>query len=84
MDDEKNKRLMAECFISFEEITGLLLSKSYLDIIENPSRDGQMSFILIIQGYTWVVPFLIDDQNRIILKTAFPSRKFHKRYGGRK
>ena len=35
-----------------------------------------------INDYTWVIPFLIDDEDRIVLKTAFPSRKFHAKYGG--
>jgi hypothetical protein len=34
-----------------------------------------------IDNYTWVVPFLINEKNQVILKTAFPSRKFHKKYG---
>jgi len=41
-----------------------------------------MYFIMDIKEYTWVVPFLIDDKERIVLKTAFPSRKFHNKYGG--
>jgi hypothetical protein len=27
------------------------------------------------------VPFVIDDDENIVLKTVFPSRKFHKLYG---
>ena len=36
---------------------------------------------LTIRDYTWVVPFLIDDSETIIQKTAFPSRKYHRRVG---
>jgi hypothetical protein len=35
-----------------------------------------------IAGYTWVVPFVIEEDETIFLKTAYPSRKFHKLYGG--
>ncbi|MCK5152857.1 MAG: toxin [Spirochaetales bacterium] len=81
-DEEKNEWLQVNRSISFEEIAGLLLEGSYIDIIENPARQNQYYFILPINNYTWVVPFLIDNKERIVLKTAFPSRKFHKRYGG--
>jgi len=82
-DKEKNNWLQVNRRISFEEISGKILNRNYIDILENPTRDNQMYFIMKINDYTWVVPFLIDDQERIVLKTAFPSRKFHNRYGGR-
>ena len=52
-----------------------------IGILENPGRDNQQYFIMDIKDYTWVVPFLIDNEDRIVLITAFPSRKFHKKYG---
>ena len=30
------------------------------------------------EGYTYVVPFVIDAGGNMILKTIFPSRKFHR------
>ena len=80
-DDGKNEWLKSTRKISFEQIAGMLLDGEYLDIVENPTQSEQMYFVMRIHGYTWLVPFLIDDQERIVLKTAFPSRKFHKRYG---
>ena len=64
--------------------SGLILDRRYLDIVENPTRPGQQYFILTIDEYTWVVPFVVDDAGSIVLKTAFPSRKYHRLYGGRK
>ena len=81
-DKEKNDCLQVSRPISFEEICGKILDGNSIDILENPTRDNQMYFIMKINDYTWVVPFLIDDKERIVLKTAFPSRKFHNRYGG--
>lgn len=40
-----------------------------------------MYFIMEINDYTWIVPFLINEKDEIVLKTAFPSRKYHKKYG---
>lgn len=82
-DKEKNNWFQVNRRISFEEISGKILNGNYIDILENPIRDNQMYFIMKINDYTWIVPYLIDDQERIVLKTAFPSRKFHNRYGGR-
>jgi hypothetical protein len=39
--------------------------------------------LLRIHGHTWVVPFTMDENESICLITAFPSRKVHKRYGGK-
>ena len=80
-DDEKNSKLKKERHISFEEIELLILTKRYIDILKHPKYPSQRIFILPIKGYIHVVPFLLDDDNNIILKTAFPSRKFHKIYG---
>lgn len=81
-DDEKNNWLQLNRNISFEEISEKILNKDYLDITENPAREDQLYFILDIHKYTWVVPFLINENEEIVLKTAFPSRKYHTKYGG--
>lgn len=81
-DEDKNEVLQITRAVSFEEISGMILEGKYIEILENPTRDNQQYFILSINNYTWVVPFLIDNRERIVLKTAFPSRKFHRKYGG--
>ncbi|NBB91242.1 MAG: toxin [Spirochaetes bacterium] len=80
-DEKKNEWLKAERFVSFEEISKHILEGDYTDIVKHPSRAKQRYFVLHIREYTWLVPFLIDEQRRIVLKTAFPSRKYHKKYG---
>jgi hypothetical protein len=40
-----------------------------------------MIFVVKYKKYTCVVPFIIDSKNNIVLKTIFPSRKFHKLFG---
>jgi len=80
-DEKKNKRLIAERGISFERVSELIVEKEYVAILENPVREGQYIFLLPIEGYIHVVPFVIDDDENIVLKTVFPSRKFHKLYG---
>ena len=79
-DDDKNIKLKKERKISFDEIALLILEQKYLEIVKHPKRPEQRIFILPIKNYIHAVPFLIDTDNNIILKTAFPSRKFHKKY----
>lgn len=79
-DEIKNRKLISERNISFERIADIILEKKYLDIVHNPSRPDQLMFIIEHEGYIYAVPFVIDEQN-ICLKTAYPSRKFHKLYG---
>lgn len=81
-DEQKNDWLKESRLVSFEQIAGMLLDGDYLGIVENPTRENQEYFVVRLQEYTWLVPFVIDDQERIVLKTAFPSRKYHKKYGG--
>ena len=81
-DKKKNEKLMLERNISFYEISQMIIDGKYLDIVENPVREGQMYFVMDMQEYTWIVPFLIDKEDNIVLKTAFQSRKYHRKYKG--
>ena len=80
--EEKDERLRRERGISFEEVIVAVEEGNVLDILEhtNPSRyGGQRLYIIEIDSYVWVVPFVDNDEIRF-LKTAFPSRKLTKRY----
>lgn len=83
-DEAKNKKLKESRGVSFEDVAQIILGKKYLAILENPVRPKQRIFVVSYKGYTYVVPFVIDAERNIILKTVFPSRKFHKLYGERK
>jgi uncharacterized DUF497 family protein len=82
-DKEKNDKLILERNISFDEISQMIMDGMYMDIIENPVREGQMYFVMEIQDYTGIVPFIIDEDDNIVLKTAYQSRKYHKKYRGK-
>ena len=81
-DENKNIKLKLERNISFEQIAEILLEEKYLDILEHPKRDNQNIFVVEINEYIYAVPFTIDEDENIILKTAFPSRKLNSIYGG--
>ena len=77
---EKNKILKRERGISFEEIAYLIESEQIIGIEENPGRPNQKIYVLAIENYAFIVPF-VEDNKEIFLKTAFPSRKHTKQYG---
>ncbi len=80
-DEAKNKKLKETRGVSFEDVAQLILDKKFLAVLENPAHPEQMIFVVKYKSYTYVVPFMIDAGNNIVLKTIFPSRKFHKLYG---
>jgi len=81
-DKEKNEILKKERGISFEEIAFLIEAGQIISIEENPSRPNQKIYILEIDSYIVIVPF-VESENEIFLKTAFPSRKYTKLYGSK-
>ena len=79
-NSEKNEILKRERGISFEEIAFLIESGNIIGIEENPGHSNQKIYVLEIENYAFIVPFVENDKE-IFLKTAFPSRKYTKRYG---
>lgn len=79
-DNNKAKILKIEREIDIEEIVELIIERKYIEILGHPMREGQQVFIISYNNYTHVVPFVIDKDENIIIKTVFPSRKFHKIY----
>ena len=59
------------------------MEEKYIDILKHPKRKNQYIFTIknqyiftiMINDYVWAVPFVKSDE-KIFLKTAFPSRKF--------
>jgi len=80
-DDDKYRKLIAERGLSMEIFASLILQKKYHAILKNPSRQEQKIFIVPFRDYTYAVPFVVDNNQNIVLKTVFPSRKYHKIYG---
>lgn len=76
---DKNKQLQKERGISFEEIALLIEAEHILGIEVNPGHPNQKIYILEIDHYAIVVPY-VETETEIFLKTAFPSRKFTKKY----
>ncbi|MBU1195496.1 MAG: BrnT family toxin [Proteobacteria bacterium] len=76
----KNEILKRERGISFEEIAYLIVSGQVIGIEENPEYPNQRMYVLAIDNYAIIVPN-VENEDKIFLKTAFPSRKLTKKYG---
>lgn len=80
---EKNCQLIQERGISFEEIISALNNGKLLDVVEHYDKEkypNQDIYVIDIDGYVYLVPFVKKDAQTIFLKTIFPSRKFNKKY----
>jgi hypothetical protein len=63
--------------VGFEECVDALENGKLIADLSNPSVSypNQRIFILDINNYAYVVPYL-PDEHEVFLKTVFPSRKF--------
>jgi uncharacterized DUF497 family protein len=81
---EKNAQLIRERGISFEEIVFHIERGDLLDLLEHPNPEkypGQRVFVVNVDGYAYVVPF-VEDETEVFLKTIIPSRKATRDYLG--
>ena len=79
-DPKKQTQLQKDRNIDFEEIKALIETNNYLAILENPTHPDQTIFLLDYKSYTHVLVVKIEKE-KLIFKTCYPSRKFHKRRG---
>ena len=79
---EKNELLREERGVTFEEVVYHLTHGGLLDTIVHPDQKkypGQRIFIVNIEGYACVVPF-VETDDHFFLKTIIPSRKMTAKY----
>ncbi len=82
-DEKKNRWLKEHRSITFETVVAIIESKSgVIDIIDHPNQSkypGQRMYVLTIDRYRYIVPF-VEDTQKVFLKTIYPSRKATKNY----
>ncbi len=81
-NEEKNNWLKQERGIGFEDVIVAINEEKILTIIEHPNKKqykNQKIYVIEIDDYAYLVPFIEDDE-KIFLKTIFPSRKYTKEY----
>lgn len=83
---DKNRKLIEQRNISFEDIIFALQSGGFLDDITHPNKSkypAQRIFVVAIDDYAYLVPY-VENKDEIFLKTIVPSRKATKQYLGEK
>lgn len=78
-DVEKNEKLIKDRGISFEMVSKAIEDGGLLDIIDHPKRLNQQLLVVRIRDYAVLVPF-VESKDDVFFKTAYPSRKFTKKY----
>jgi len=82
-DPEKNLKLKQERGISFEEIVTAIEEGYLVDVIDHHNADKykhQKIYIVEVESYIYLVPFIEQSADSVFLKTIFPSRKLTKKY----
>jgi hypothetical protein len=81
--DAKNSQLKLEREIFFEEIVFSIEHGGLIDVMPHPNPEkypNQSVYVIRINNYIYLVPFVKDDTGVRFLKTIIPSRKATKRY----
>jgi uncharacterized DUF497 family protein len=81
-DREKNEWLKEERGVCFEDVIQAIDDGKLLETIDHPNQKrypNQKMYVLNINGYVYIVPFVGDEEKRF-LKTIFPSRKMTEKY----
>ena len=81
---EKNKSLIKDRGVCFEDVITTIYEDKIIDTIKHPNKDkypDQSIYIVELMGYVCMVPY-VKDNDEIYLKTIIPSRKMHQHYKG--
>ena len=84
--EEKNEQLIEQRGISFESIVSAIEQGGLVDVLEHPNRaryPGQMVYVVAMDEYMHLVPFVVEYDGTRFLKTIIPSRKATREYGRR-
>jgi len=72
---EKNQWLIENRDVSFELCVACIEQGYLLDVLQNKvPHEHQRVFIINVEGYAYRIPF-VEDEEKIFLKTAYPSKK---------
>lgn len=78
----EDKSLLVEkrCGFDFDKAVELIKEGNLLDEIEHPIRRNQRIFVLKVDNYVYAIPFIVEKDGTVFLKTMYPSRKLTKDY----
>ena len=83
---EKNRQLTEQRGVSFEGVLSAMEQDGLVDVLEHPNQDryaGQFIYVVEIDNYLYLVPFVTQPDGTRFLKTIIPSRRAMRDYGRR-
>lgn len=81
--EDKNQQLIHERGISFEEVIAAIDNGQLVCVTEHPNKQkylNQKMYVVELNDYMYLVPFVEKSEHAVFLKTIFPSRKAKKQY----
>ena len=83
---EKNRQLIEQRGVSFENAVSAIEQGGLVDVVEHPNQERyphQMIYVVDIDDYLHLVPFVLQEDGSRFLKTIIPSQKAMRDYGRR-
>ena len=80
---EKSRQLIAGRAISFERVVSAIEQGGLVDVVSHPNQDryaGQLIYVVEIDDYMHLVPFVVQPDGTPFLKTIIPSRRATRDY----
>ena len=84
---DKNRQLAEQRGASFERIISAIERGGLVDVVEHPNQGrypGQKVYVVDIERYLHLVPFVTGTDGTRFLKTTIPSRKATRDYQRRR
>ena len=80
---EKNQQLIEQRGISFERVVAAIEQGGLVNVLEHPNQErypGQSIYVVDVEQYVYLVPFVTEADGSRFLKTVIPSRKATRDY----
>ena len=86
-NEDKNQLLVEQRGISFERVISAIERGGLVDVLEHPNQEryrGQMIYVVDVEQYLYLAPFVTRPDGSRFLKTIIPSRKATRGYRKRR
>ena len=83
--EEKNQQLIEQRGLAFEGIVSAIEQGGLVDVLDHPNQERyprQLIYVVEIDDYLHLVPFVTQTDGTRFLKTIIPSRKATRDYWG--
>ena len=84
---DKGQQLFEQRGVSFESVVSAIEQGGLVNVLEHPNQDrypGQLVYVVEIDDYLHLVPFVTQPDGTRFLKTIIPSRKATRDYRRRR